>query len=134
MLGSFHFFEAFPNLSYRPERVWPGTESNRRHEDFQSSALPTELPGQDFGILRKKFSESRSIGTFGELSCFLLDKIDDRPFDPHVVKCVDFLNASRTSDVNLGKVTANHIQAHKIEPGFFQMGRKDAADLSVPGG
>ena len=23
----------------------PGTESNRRHEDFQSSALPTELPG-----------------------------------------------------------------------------------------
>ena len=24
---------------------WPGTESNRRHEDFQSSALPTELPG-----------------------------------------------------------------------------------------
>ncbi len=25
---------------------WPGTESNRRHEDFQSSALPTELPGR----------------------------------------------------------------------------------------
>ena len=24
---------------------WPGTESNRRHKDFQSSALPTELPG-----------------------------------------------------------------------------------------
>ena len=23
---------------------WEGTESNRRHEDFQSSALPTELP------------------------------------------------------------------------------------------
>ena len=23
---------------------WLGTESNRRHEDFQSSALPTELP------------------------------------------------------------------------------------------
>jgi tetratricopeptide (TPR) repeat protein len=23
---------------------WSGTESNRRHEDFQSSALPTELP------------------------------------------------------------------------------------------
>ena len=27
-------------------RWCPGTESNRRHEDFQSSALPTELPGQ----------------------------------------------------------------------------------------
>ena len=26
--------------------VWPGTESNCRHEDFQSSALPTELPGR----------------------------------------------------------------------------------------
>ncbi len=25
---------------------WQGTESNCRHEDFQSSALPTELPGQ----------------------------------------------------------------------------------------
>ncbi len=24
---------------------WPETESNRRHEDFQSSALPTELSG-----------------------------------------------------------------------------------------
>ncbi len=26
------------------KRDWSGTESNRRHEDFQSSALPTELP------------------------------------------------------------------------------------------
>src|SRR5690606_14360894 len=25
---------------------WPGTESNRRHGDFQSPALPTELPGR----------------------------------------------------------------------------------------
>jgi len=25
---------------------WAGTESNRRHEDFQSSALPTELPAR----------------------------------------------------------------------------------------
>ncbi len=33
--------------------MWPGTESNRRHEDFQSSALPTELPGQEFEILPK---------------------------------------------------------------------------------
>src|SRR3546814_3063220 len=27
-------------------RWWPGTESNRRHGDFQSPALPTELPGR----------------------------------------------------------------------------------------
>ena len=25
---------------------WPGTGSNRRHADFQSAALPTELPGR----------------------------------------------------------------------------------------
>ena len=33
---------------------WDGTESNRRHEDFQSSALPTELPAQ----VLKKYAES----------------------------------------------------------------------------
>jgi hypothetical protein len=27
-------------------KMWLGAESNRRHEDFQSSALPTELPSQ----------------------------------------------------------------------------------------
>ena len=27
---------------------WPGTESNCRHRDFQSPALPTELPGPIF--------------------------------------------------------------------------------------
>ncbi len=32
-------------------RWWcPGTESNCRHEDFQSSALPTELPGQRLNL------------------------------------------------------------------------------------
>ena len=41
-------------------KVWPGTESNRRHEDFQSSALPTELPGQNLAILLKTADESRN--------------------------------------------------------------------------
>ena len=27
------------------KKWWPGAESNCRHEDFQSTALPTELPG-----------------------------------------------------------------------------------------
>ena len=34
--------------------MWPGTESNRRHEDFQSSALPTELPGRDHQADRQR--------------------------------------------------------------------------------
>jgi hypothetical protein len=34
----------------------PGAESNHRHEDFQSSALPTELPGQG---MRKRVLNSR---------------------------------------------------------------------------
>src|SRR5207253_8952756 len=30
----------------RHAKMWLGAESNRRHEDFQSSALPTELPSR----------------------------------------------------------------------------------------
>src|SRR4051812_17966111 len=36
---------------YRFSQVWLGAESNRRHEDFQSSALPTELPSLGGGSL-----------------------------------------------------------------------------------
>ena len=28
------------------KKWWPGAELNCRHEDFQSTALPTELPGR----------------------------------------------------------------------------------------
>src|SRR3989344_6823643 len=31
---------------YLKEEWWPGSESNQRHADFQSAALPTELPGR----------------------------------------------------------------------------------------
>ena len=30
-------------------KMWRGAGSNRRHKDFQSSALPTELPRQHGG-------------------------------------------------------------------------------------
>ena len=36
------------------ELWWDGTELNRRHEDFQSSALPTELPSQHDFVSTKK--------------------------------------------------------------------------------
>ncbi len=40
---------AFWHLVNREDFLWcPGAESNRRHKDFQSFALPTELPGQCF--------------------------------------------------------------------------------------
>ncbi len=44
--------------------MWPGTESNCRHEDFQSSALPTELPGHEVEILLKRLGESSFVGVF----------------------------------------------------------------------
>ena len=35
---------------------WPRAESNHRHKDFQSSALPTELQGQKAGQIYKHIS------------------------------------------------------------------------------
>lgn len=32
---------------YRENKEWPELESNQRHKDFQSSALPTELSGHE---------------------------------------------------------------------------------------
>ena len=51
-----------------PRRAeWLGTESNRRHADFQSAALPTELPSLKpfnlFGLLHP--SQSRRCGETG---------------------------------------------------------------------
>ena len=42
---------------------WLGAESNRRHADFQSAALPTELPSH-FSILHQ--SRSEIIGDFSQ--------------------------------------------------------------------
>src|SRR5205823_9097341 len=35
-------------------KMWLGPESNRRHADFQSAALPTELPSREEAHLSRK--------------------------------------------------------------------------------
>ena len=37
----------FPRILPMKTAAWLGAESNRRHVDFQSTALPTELPSRD---------------------------------------------------------------------------------------
>jgi hypothetical protein len=39
------------------EKWWPRTESNRRHGDFQSPALPTELLGHGDAMRRARIAE-----------------------------------------------------------------------------
>ena len=49
-------------LSYgRPSllHAWPGAESNCRHHDFQSCALPTELPGRNLRTLRPEAKSAK---------------------------------------------------------------------------
>ena len=45
-------------VSPSENEVWLGAESNRRHEDFQSSALPTELPSR-IALPLSRFIERR---------------------------------------------------------------------------
>ena len=48
--------------SLSAEIWWAGSESNTRHKDFQSFALPTELPAhRDSGRIRKRCVQQRII-------------------------------------------------------------------------
>lgn len=42
-------------------RWWPGAESNRRHGDFQSPALPTELPGRKEALFKRRRRDKSSL-------------------------------------------------------------------------
>jgi hypothetical protein len=44
---------------------WPGSESNQRHADFQSAALPTELPGhEEREYIKGNYVSQALFGTF----------------------------------------------------------------------
>ena len=40
--------KSHPRVAFYYSVWWLGAESNRRHADFQSAALPTELPSHHF--------------------------------------------------------------------------------------
>jgi hypothetical protein len=44
----------FPRVLAMKTRVWLGAESNRRHVDFQSTALPTELPSREWRNIQSR--------------------------------------------------------------------------------
>ena len=48
-------------VSPSENEVWLGAESNRRHEDFQSSALPTELPSRFTYEISSQFADAGSV-------------------------------------------------------------------------
>jgi hypothetical protein len=55
--GSDYSWPRFSNPTSSVE--WLGAESNRRHVDFQSTALPTELPSRD----RRRIARRREVFT-----------------------------------------------------------------------
>src|SRR5687768_8403792 len=59
-----------PTYRGNPVNQWPGAESNCRHADFQSAALPTELPGQDPNTNAHTARISTGSGRSGPLRAF----------------------------------------------------------------
>ena len=51
----------------RPKEWWAGAELNCRHRDFQSRALPTELPAHSRGESREPGAETQISHQPGEL-------------------------------------------------------------------
>src|SRR6266436_5913073 len=55
----------FPRILPMKTGLWLGAESNRRHVDFQSTALPTELPSRD----RRHLASSRGVFIMQQCDC-----------------------------------------------------------------
>src|SRR6266851_6165632 len=137
---------------------WAGAESNCRHEDFQSSALPTELPAHR----RRRFISSSArtlLLPFPSIPCkgangrgenqkrhaaanendrsmfergdARLDEIDHLGFELDAVELVDLLHSGRARDVDLGHVVADDVEAHEIQPVALEPRPHHATDLAV---
>ena len=59
--NGYYFRRSSAGKSLILKEIWLGAESNRRHEDFQSSALPTELPSLNT-LAVSKLRRNRSPG------------------------------------------------------------------------
>src|SRR5918996_5417874 len=114
--------------------MWPGTESNCRHEDFQSSALPTELPGQKFGILLKRLSESRLRTRFPHRFRARFNEVQDLDLEPDTIERIDFLHARGTRDIHFREKIPDHVQAREKKAVLPQQGRQRLTNFPVSRG
>ena len=113
-----------PSLVHKVHRKWwPGRESNPRHGDFQSPALPTELPGRI---------------TAGRVRCAMIrissgaGKRPAREFVP--AEGLNFAPARGNAGV-VGPTARNAIQAVGREPGraAFPRARQTNPSTRSPG-
>ena len=58
------------------EKEWPEPESNRRHKDFQSSALPTELPSHRLEAIYGRVLRNLAQGVFAVYADHVFDNFN----------------------------------------------------------
>ena len=103
--GSDYSWPRFSNPTSSVE--WLGAESNRRHVDFQSTALPTELPSRD----RRRIARRREVFTMQQCDCTAR-------------LCRIHVRATQRAVISSGALQGNT----KHEPGF-----PTSRDIAVPG-
>ena len=85
----------FPRVLPMKTAAWLGAESNRRHVDFQSTALPTELPSRF--ILCDAAPFSSGVPTMAQSRCRARPSIDVlirfESYNRHLQKTISITNA-----------------------------------------
>ncbi len=64
---------------------WPGTESNRRHCDFQSHALPTEPFGTEAGLYQEMLGTPAIVCGPGDIA--VAHKPDEHVSEEQLAAC-----------------------------------------------